>query len=66
MPRLALEGHGVQCPYCWEEIELDLDLSAGSQTYTEDCQVCCQPILVRLNVDEEQGRFSVEVEAENG
>jgi len=34
MSRYQLESRAVQCPYCWEEIELDLDLSAGSQTYT--------------------------------
>jgi hypothetical protein len=31
MSRYELESRAVQCPYCWEEIELDLDLSAGSQ-----------------------------------
>lgn len=46
-----LESAEVTCPCCWEPIELSLDLSAGSQTYTEDCQVCCQPLLVRLQVD---------------
>ena len=66
MSRTHLESRTVQCPYCWEEIELDSDLSAGSQTYTEDCQVCGQPILVRLTVDEEDGEnFEVSVEAEN-
>jgi len=66
MNRLDLQSQPVQCPYCWEEIELDIDVSGGSQTYTEDCHVCCQPILVRLTVDEEDGEsFEVTVEAEN-
>jgi hypothetical protein len=34
----------VQCPYCGEPFTTVLDLSAGSATYIEDCQVCCQPI----------------------
>jgi hypothetical protein len=59
-----LDSTTVACPYCWETIELELDLSAGSQTYTEDCSVCCQPILVRLTVDGED--YSVDVAAENG
>jgi hypothetical protein len=59
-----LEDAVVTCPYCWESIALELDLSAGSQTYTEDCPVCCRPILVRLRVDEEGG-FEVGAEAEN-
>ncbi len=59
-----LEDALVTCPYCWETVELSLDLSAGSQTYTEDCPVCCQPMTVHLRVDNDN--FSVEVEAENG
>jgi transcription elongation factor Elf1 len=60
-----LEDATVTCPACWEEIVLELDLSAGSAVYTEDCSVCCQPMLVRLNVDEGTGEFTVSVEAEN-
>jgi hypothetical protein len=56
----------VQCPYCWESVELAVDLSGGSAVYTEDCPVCCQPMSVRLQVDEDSGEFSVDVEAENG
>lgn len=60
-----LEEAPVTCPYCWEQILLELDLSAGSADYTEDCQVCCQPILVHLRVGEEEGAYEVIVEAEN-
>lgn len=66
MSRYQLETRRVQCPYCWEEITLQLDASAGSQHYTEDCHVCCQPILVHLMVDEDTGRIEVDVEPENG
>ncbi len=61
-----LEDAEVACPSCWETVELTLDLSAGSQTYTEDCPVCCQPMQVRLLVDEDEGTYTVDVEAENG
>jgi hypothetical protein len=43
----------VTCPYCWEEITLLIDPSE-SQTYTEDCSVCCQPILINAQVDDEE------------
>ena len=62
-PEIALAE--VSCPACWETIELTLDLSAGSQTYTEDCPVCCRPMTVRLWVEEGGREFSVEVEAES-
>ena len=38
------------CPYCSETILLHLDVAAGSQSYVEDCQVCCQPMLVSVEV----------------
>ena len=40
----------VQCPYCWEPIDLLIDASAGNQQYTEDCPVCCQPLVVQVNL----------------
>lgn len=46
-----LTPHLVQCPYCWETIEVLLDPSESSQAYVEDCQVCCNPIHFRVEID---------------
>lgn len=40
----------VTCPYCAEIIMVRADLSAGSQSYVEDCQVCCQPMVLSVLV----------------
>ena len=45
----ALEEQEVACPYCGEAITLLLDGSAGSHSYTEDCQVCCRPIVIHVS-----------------
>ena len=42
----------IDCPYCGERFETAADLSAGSFSYVEDCQVCCQPIVISGEVDE--------------
>lgn len=55
----------IACPYCGETIEVAVDTSAGSQTYIEDCQVCCRPIVMRLTVDESDDRFGLVAVAEN-
>lgn len=35
------------CPYCWEPISMLLDASTpGAQSYVEDCENCCNPILI--------------------
>ena len=41
----------VECPYCWESYATPVDLSGGTFAYVEDCQVCCQPIEISLEVD---------------
>ncbi len=43
----------VQCPYCGESFETNVDASAGSQEYIEDCQVCCRPIVFRIAADDD-------------
>ena len=41
---LLVEEHFYQCPYCWEQVSVLVDVSQFSQTYIEDCEVCCNPI----------------------
>jgi hypothetical protein len=43
----------VNCPYCGETLELLIDTSQKDQSYVEDCQVCCKPMKVHAEVDEE-------------
>ena len=51
----------VCCPYCGESSELSVDPGGGAtQEYVEDCEVCCQPWLVRVKFDGEgQASFSL-------
>lgn len=36
-----------KCPYCREKISMLLDVSIDdTQTYIEDCEVCCRPIQI--------------------
>ena len=56
-----LQGHDATCPHCWETIPLTLDLSAGGQSYVEDCPVCCKPMLVSYRAtDGELGELRVD------
>jgi len=53
----------VTCPCCGEGVTIGLDPGGGSsQTYVEDCQVCCQPWRVQVNYDD-HGAAEVWVEA---
>lgn len=46
MNRLA--EHAIRCPWCGEPQTILVDTSVDRQEYVEDCQVCCQPMLLRV------------------
>jgi transcription elongation factor Elf1 len=41
---MNLETLTVQCPYCGESIEAQVEDLPEDQSYVEDCSVCCRPI----------------------
>jgi hypothetical protein len=43
----------LQCPWCGETFGSAVDLTTGDRTWIEDCQVCCRPIRVALDLDEQ-------------
>ena len=43
--------HRVRCPFCSEAMSILLDISAGDQSYIEDCQICCQPMQISFQSD---------------
>lgn len=55
----------LDCPYCAEPIEILVDCSIEEQQYTEDCTVCCQPMLLQVCVSPD-GEASVSAQPENG
>ena len=55
----------VQCPYCGETFETEIDVSGGSQEYIEDCQVCCRPIVFRIEIDVDGELTGLETQRDN-
>ena len=60
----GIETVEIACPYCGETIEIVVDGSVESQSYIEDCSVCCRPITLTVTVDEE-GIPTVEAASED-
>jgi transcription elongation factor Elf1 len=60
------EDRTIQCPYCGESMDVFINMTISDpQEYVEDCQVCCQPILMRVNVDD-YGVAEISAIRENG
>ncbi len=60
-----LESVWIACPYCGETFETTVDCSVGDQEYVEDCQVCCNPIVLDIRVDWSGELLSVDTRREN-
>jgi hypothetical protein len=59
-----LEECAADCPYCGEPITLLADTSCAEQSYVEDCEVCCQPMVVNVFVGED-GQIGLHVNRED-
>tara|TARA_B100001287_G_C22673360_1_gene526427 strand:- start:1700 stop:1918 length:219 start_codon:yes stop_codon:yes gene_type:complete len=49
----------IECPNCGEIISVIIDQTIKIQEYTEDCSVCCQTMIIRVNLDDEFNRLSI-------
>ena len=53
-----LEEIALDCPYCGERITLLIDHTVLEQTYVEDCQVCCQPMVITASLEADSIRYT--------
>lgn len=48
---LNTEERKEHCPYCGEPIHLIIEPMDEPQQYTEDCEVCCRPMIVDISAE---------------
>jgi hypothetical protein len=61
-----LTGGTYRCAYCGERNDIEVDVSAGlRQCYTEDCQVCCRPNVLTIELEPDGAGAVIEAEREN-
>lgn len=58
-----MDTHLIDCPSCGEPLEILIDRSIRRQEYIEDCQVCCRPMTLHVDIDDD-GDIRVEARAE--
>jgi transcription elongation factor Elf1 len=59
------EDYSFECPYCGSENSVHIDHTAGRrQSFTQDCENCCNPISIKLVLDDDGvEEFSAEQES---
>lgn len=62
-----IETLNLACPWCDAPLEIDVDLTAGDRCYVEDCQICCAPMVVTLEIGQDpDAEFRVTLAMEGG
>ena len=47
---MDISEQATYCPYCGESISILVDASLDYQEYVEDCEVCCSPIIINIEI----------------
>ena len=50
MRPMSTDSRVIHCPYCGELLEVAVVWSVRQQEYVEDCQVCCRPITLVIEI----------------
>jgi hypothetical protein len=58
------EEHLIRCPFCREAITIFVDPTVSGDEYTEDCTVCCRPILIRVDRESPGERAQIRIDRE--
>ena len=45
-----IEETAVECPYCGSSNGVEVDVRTESQDFVTDCEVCCRPMQVRIEI----------------
>jgi hypothetical protein len=56
------ERVAYRCPYCGERLETLVDVTGGERSYIEDCQVCCRPVELGIELAEDGALVAVRVQ----
>jgi len=55
---MEMDAFPVTCPYCGENVEMHIEEDVRG-TFVQDCEVCCNPWLVRVTRSSERTDVSV-------
>lgn len=59
-----LPSDSVQCPFCWETIEIVYEPDEGTDEFVCDCTVCCNPINFTV-MDDGMGGTYLQVQSDD-
>ena len=62
---MRIKQQTIACPHCGHHQRIELDATAGDQEFYDDCRICCNPIHIRLHVDEANRKIELRVDGDD-
>lgn len=57
--------HSIECPHCGNHTFIDVDISAGDQDEYQDCANCCNPIHIKVHINEVLNKVEIHIDADD-
>lgn len=51
----------IQCPWCGERLDVRVDVTASQRSYIDDCEVCCRPMELTLELEDDGALRALQV-----
>ncbi|QSX31844.1 MULTISPECIES: CPXCG motif-containing cysteine-rich protein [Shewanella] len=62
---MKVKTQTICCPHCGHHQHIDVDASGGDQDYYDDCRICCNPIHLRMHIDELHRKIELFVDGDD-
>lgn len=62
---MRVQNKVIACPHCGHHQHISIDASSGDQDYYDDCRICCNPIHLRLHVDETRRTIEIYIDSDD-
>lgn len=62
---MRLLSRVISCPHCGHHQHVTLDTSSGDQEYYYNCRMCCNPIYIRMHLDDNRKMIELHIDADD-
>ena len=62
---MRLLSRSISCPHCGHHQHLTIDASCGDQEYYDDCRICCNPIHIKMHLDDSRRTIQLFIDSDD-
>ncbi|WP_434951665.1 CPXCG motif-containing cysteine-rich protein [Shewanella sp. HL-SH4] len=55
----------ISYPHCGQHQHVTIDSSCGDQEYYDDCRICCNPIHIKMHLDDSKRTIQLFIDSDD-